>query len=241
MMSGSNDTSVVLRLPQELKERLQQQAELLDVSLSEVIRMKLLIAENAVHREPVVRLGERRYRLQDILRPDVLDYEVVRSDDTPSSAVLVDEPGSNRSGLAGRYSDVVQRAIVCAREEALRFESSEIARVHLALGLLKVDEANARRIVSFLAPAVDDMVAELESLDAGSIERRRSRRGADVSLTRAAEKTLKLVYVEAKHLGREVADSAIVLLALLRERDATTEVFERRGITYDRVRAALVA
>lgn len=242
-MAPSNDTTVVLRIPQELKESLQEQAEHLDVSLSEVIRMKLMIADSAVHREPVIRLGDRQYRLWDVLRHDVLEFDLVESGDgrLVAPSLLVDEPGIHENRLTGRYTDAVRDALATAREEAIRLGSTEIAPVHIALGMVATKGSNAARIVAHLAGDVAKLVRALETEGraSGSVRRARSDRAQStksLALTKHSEKIMKLIYLEAKLHGRDIADSAILLAAFLREAEFSGAVLGRFGITYDAVR-----
>lgn len=242
-MAPSNDTTVVLRIPQELKENLQEQAEQLDVSLSEVIRMKLMIAESVVHREPVIRLGEQTYRLWDVLRRDVLEYEIVESDaePAPEASMLIDEPGSHESAMWSAHSDAVQKAIGASRTEAIRLGHGEITPAHLVLGMLKAGDCNARRIIAHLTGNVDRVIQTLEETAAVPGVRsvmlgRVSPKSADknLALTKKAEKAMKLCYMEAKLHRRDVVDTGILLLATLRDDDAGLGRF---GVSYDAVRA----
>jgi hypothetical protein len=235
-MATSNDSSVVLRLPQDLKERLQEQAERLDVSLSEVIRMKLMIAESAVHREPVIRLGDQQYRLWDLLRPDVLDYELVSSSDVAEpAAIFRPEPGRVELPLAGPVSEVVSRCVARARDEALRTGSTGIAPVHVALALLGGEECNATRIIAYLAGSPVKILRRLETEASAFPTMSRAGRRGEVPLTKQAEKVLKLVYLEAKLYRRDVADSTILLLALLRNVDGLLASVTALGVTYGAV------
>lgn len=236
-MATSNDSTVVLRIPQELKERLQQEAERLDISLSEVIRMKIMIAENALHREPVIRLGEQTYRLWEVLRPDLLTYDLVesqRSENVRQRVALFTEPEAGKDETMGRVSDVVQRAISASREIAIGLGCSEIDRVHLLLGLLDAGDSNAARIITHLAGDIAKIRKELEAAGRGTTTKRMA--GRDMPLSRPAARVVKLMHMEAKRLGCRIADSIIFLLAILRNPDLSpTTLLKPFGIDYERV------
>jgi hypothetical protein len=231
-MSSSNDSSVVLRLPQDLKKSLQEQAEQLDISLSEVIRIKLLIAEDAVHKEPVIRLGTAQYRLWDVLRPDVLSYELVSSGESArSEVVFIEEVGAKKLPIGGTVSEAVERAIGRSREEAIRLGSTSIAPVHVAIALL-ADESNAVRAIDHLCHGHRHVLDELEAEARAFPSHDRSSQRGDVRLAKATEKALKLVPLEAKLHGRKVADTTMLLLALLRLVESPVQTFAALRVNY---------
>lgn len=236
-MATSNDSTLVLRIPQELKERLQQEAERLDVSLSEVIRMKIMIAENALHREPVIRLGDSTYRLWEVLRPDLLEYDLVASEKARSpqqALLLVDEPIGEHNDSVGPISEVVKRAVSLARTIALSLGNAEINRVHLLLALIEAGEGNALRIITYLAGDPAKIRKELEDAVRGNAVKLPVDK--PMPLSRPAAKVLKLMHLEAKRLGSKVADSTILLLAILRNPEMLpSTILKPFGIDYESV------
>ena len=241
-MDAANDTTVVIRISQELKRELQTEAERLDISLSEVVRTKLLTAQSAVHREPTIRLGDRSYRLWDILRSDVLEYDIVRTDasapERPST--LMQESGVNESPFGVAYSDMITLSLIAARDHAKELASDEITPVHLLLGLFQLSDSNAMRVVRTIEEDVDRMVKVLR--DHAAPAKRLIRRGDALALSKSAEKRLRMLATEARAEQMELADSVHLLLALLTTRadDAHPGIsaLADLGITYDRVRRA---
>ncbi len=108
-MTASHDTTVVLRLPQDLKQLLQDEAAAKDVSLSELIRLKLIAEHQRPHREPHVRIGETTVRLDQVIRPDMLVWEDVEESEP------TDEPSARMMDAALRMSDVARQMMRDAR------------------------------------------------------------------------------------------------------------------------------
>ena len=136
----------------------------------------------------------------------------------------------------GSISAAVQHAISASREIALTLGCTEIDRVHLLLGLLDAGDSNALRIIGHLAGDPAKIRKELEDAGRGTSTNRLA--GRNMPLSKPASKVLKLMHMEAKRYGRAVADSTILLLAILRNPELPpSTLLKPFGIDYQSVNA----
>src|SRR4051812_17167631 len=71
---GEHDSAVVLRLPVDLKNTLQEEAALMDISLSELIRLKLQAIDRNAHEETMLRVKGQQFRLEELFLPEVISH-----------------------------------------------------------------------------------------------------------------------------------------------------------------------
>ena len=216
---GTHDSTIVLRLPAELKQDLQDEAADLDLSISELIRLKLATASSSQPKERVVRIGERTFRLEDILRPDILSYDYVASERLADSSLFVWEPEAHDShdqpGMGSiPFSTVIQDIIRQARIVIERLKGDRITSDHLLFGLLVQMEGNGIGMLRNLGIDCEKMAKHIEE------EWKKSGRVftlGNVPLSREATKMIKLMELETGLCKQKVSGSEHLLLAMLRD------------------------
>jgi ATP-dependent Clp protease ATP-binding subunit ClpA len=155
--------------------------------------------------------------------------------------------------------------VVDAQRAARALGHEAIGTEHVLLGLLARDDDLAARLLAGWgverADVERDVVARHAEAPSGGSEgpRRRVGRGGrsardgddaagdrphrrsrhHIPFTRPAKKTLELALRESMALGNAYIGAEHVLLGLLRADDIAAELLAARGVTYDRVHAAL--
>ncbi len=229
---GSHESTVVVRMPEDLKSRLRMEAKKFGMSVSELIRTKLLAMESSggEHRA-VIRLGDRKYELDDILRPDLISYEpaLERRRSKEFSLTL----GFEKKRKRGEISDECSALLARAREVAIEFVNDAISLEHLLYAMLELPDSNGYRVLEAFTVDVDGVRREIEDL----VKREgKSVYMGSMPLTREAEQIVKTADSEAKLLRAEFIGTEHLLLAILRQADSVAAallVGER--VTYDDV------
>jgi hypothetical protein len=254
-MSG-NDSVVVLRLPTDLKNTLQNEAESMSVSLSEMIRLKLMAMNRGEREEPVLRLKGQEIRLEEIFLPEVLSHGYAENTRRKEIEIEVRKivrkklgPVEIKSGkgffeinlgkTSNLMSEEVSALIEAATREAARLGSEEIACEHLLLGVMREDLGEAVPILRKLGVDTSELASTLEqSIGKG---KKRPAGGEIMELTNAAHKVLRIAALEAKLCRADETGSEHLLLALLRDREeVVSNVLREYGVTYERVMSEIV-
>jgi ATP-dependent Clp protease ATP-binding subunit ClpA len=144
-------------------------------------------------------------------------------------------------GLSGRrferFTERAKRVLVLAQEEAQRFRHTYIGTEHLLLGLVRVEEGIAARVLRNLGielgrvrGAVEFIVGRGDQLVIG-----------DISLTPRATKVIELSVEEARRLNHTHVGTEHLLLGLVAEGEGVAaRVLESLGATGEHVRAQVV-
>ncbi|MCE1199975.1 MAG: ATP-dependent Clp protease ATP-binding subunit, partial [Marinilabiliales bacterium] len=140
--------------------------------------------------------------------------------------------------MDSKFSPRIKDVLTYSREEAIRLGNDHISTEHLFLGILRDGEGIA----------IDSM-QEL-GLDFGKLKNEielHLRRGgalsidATIPLLKNTERTLKIVFLEARSLNEETVNTGHLLLAILKEKDGLVfELFKKFNVSYDEVRAKIV-
>jgi len=141
-----------------------------------------------------------------------------------------------------KFSQGVRDVIGFSREEALRLGNDAIAPEHLLLGILRERDSNAFIQLSKLN--VDTMRVKR------SIEKRVSRTDSqyvseDLPLTKATERVLKMVFLEARSLESrghksEVIDTEHLLLAILKEdNNLASSILNEEGLEWSQLQDSI--
>ncbi len=136
-----------------------------------------------------------------------------------------------------KFSFRVQQVIRYSREEALRLGHDAIGTEHLLLGILRLGEGMATRIISLLGCDTDDLRETLEeTIGSGST----TLKIGEIPLTKRAERVLRASYYESKQYNSEVIGTEHLLLALVKDEDGlASQVLAGFNINYGSIRAEL--
>ncbi len=139
--------------------------------------------------------------------------------------------------MDAKFSQQIHDILSYSKEEAVRLGNEHVSVDHLFLGLLRYGKDEA--IETLIELQIDLM--EIKDL----IERKlinndilQVKEIENIPLTKAAERTLKMLYLEAKSLQTPVIDSRHLLLAVLRDDQCfITQILEEKNdISYEIVK-----
>ena len=139
--------------------------------------------------------------------------------------------------MDSQFSPRIKDIIAYSREEAIRLGNDYVGPDHLFLGILRDGEGLATEVLESMGIDLAEIKLLLE-------ERIRSSRkidlDADVALTKSAEKTLKIIHLEARGFKSNVANSGHLLLAILKESNNTiSSLLNDSGINYFMVKSKM--
>ncbi len=139
--------------------------------------------------------------------------------------------------MDSQFSPRIKDIIGYSREEAIRLGNDYIGQEHLFLGILREGEGTATDILENLG--VD--LAEVKQLIDSKIRTEKEiNTKADLIMLKSTEKTLKLIYLEARSFKSVTANSGHLLLAILKDKDSiVTQLLVELGVTYHLVKAQL--
>jgi ATP-dependent Clp protease ATP-binding subunit ClpC len=119
-----------------------------------------------------------------------------------------------------------------AQEEAQRLHHNYIGTEHLLVGLIRVDNSVASKILRSLGVTAR-RVQELVEQTVGYGHRTEST-GEKVGLTRRTKRVLELAVNEARKMGHHYIDTAHLLLGLVQQEDGmAVEILRRLGVSAD--------
>lgn len=132
-----------------------------------------------------------------------------------------------------RFTRRARQALRLAQEEAQRFNHSYIGTEHLLIGLIRVDNSVASKVLHGVGVDLGQ-VRELLQQTSGGTHMPDLR---DETLTPRIKRVLELALNEAKRMGHHYIDTAHVLLGLVREEDcAAVRILRQLGVSPERVR-----
>ncbi len=224
---GTHESTVVVRMPDDLKSRLKMEARKLEMSVSELIRRKLLaLEESGGEKKAVVKLGDNKYDLDDILRPDLISYEPV---------VAPSEHRGKRFTKQSVLSDEGGRLIALTRKIAIDFVNEVITPEHFLYGMTRMPDSNALRILEAFSVDAKEVQREIEDLMKRS---GKMVQVGDMPLNSQAEKVMLTARKEVDALGKDYVGTEHILLAILRIADSVAAtLLVGEGVTYDDVLA----
>ncbi|TVP98476.1 MAG: ATP-dependent Clp protease ATP-binding subunit [Balneolaceae bacterium] len=139
--------------------------------------------------------------------------------------------------MEGNFSSKVRDVIQFSREEALRLGHDYIGTEHLILGIVRLGDGVAIRILKNLNCDLFKLKKTIEDTVRGT--------GGTVTvgnipLTKQAEKVLRITYLEAKLYKSDTIGTEHLLLSLLRdEENIAAQILQQFNISYDAVREEL--
>ena len=139
--------------------------------------------------------------------------------------------------MDSQFSPRIKDIIGYSREEAVRLGNDYIGQEHLFLGILRDGEGIATDILENLGI----MLAEIKQLVEKKIRTDRAiDQKAEIVMLKSAEKTLKLIYLEARSFKSTTVNSGHLLLAILKDSDSiVTQLLVEFGVNYYMVRTQL--
>jgi ATP-dependent Clp protease ATP-binding subunit ClpC len=139
--------------------------------------------------------------------------------------------------MDSQFSPRIKDIIGYSREEAIRLGNDYIGQEHLFLGILRDGEGTATDILENLGVNL----ADLKQLIEKKVKSEKPVDGkADLMMLKSTEKTLKLVYLEARWFKSPTANSGHLLLAILKDNDnIITRLLVEFGVNYYIVKSQL--
>lgn len=141
--------------------------------------------------------------------------------------------------MEAKFSNRVKEVISLSREEALRLGHDYIGTEHLILGMIREGEGVAVGVLKKLGVPLDQLRGEIEKISKGTATYE-IKNLANIPLTRASEKTLKITYLEAKVFKAQLIGTEHLLLSILRDPDnLATQILNKFDVAYDVVKEML--
>lgn len=139
--------------------------------------------------------------------------------------------------MEGNFSNRVRDVIQFSREEALRLGHDYIGTEHLILGIIRLGDGIAVKILR-------NLKCDLQKLKKNIEDTVRGTGGAvtvgNIPLTKQAEKVLRITYLEAKLYKSDTIGTEHLLLSLLRDdENIAAQILQQFNVTYDGVREEL--
>ena len=135
-----------------------------------------------------------------------------------------------------RFTHRARQAVVLAQEEARRFNHNYVGTEHLLLGLLRLDEGLASRVLTSLDVSVEAVREQVGSIVGYGEEEM----GAQAPFTPRSKKVLELALREAMRLEHNYIGTEHLLLGLVRESEGVAnQVLSNLGVERDEIRAKL--
>ncbi|MEX2403469.1 MAG: Clp protease N-terminal domain-containing protein, partial [Balneolales bacterium] len=139
--------------------------------------------------------------------------------------------------MDGNFSNRVRDVIQFSREEALRLGHDYIGTEHLILGIIRLGEGIAIKILK-------NQKCDLLKIKKTIEDTVRGTGGAvtvgNIPLTKQAEKVLRITYLEAKLYKSDTIGTEHLLLSLLRDdENIAAQILQQFNVTYDAVREEL--
>jgi ATP-dependent Clp protease ATP-binding subunit ClpC len=139
--------------------------------------------------------------------------------------------------MEGNFSSKVRDVIQFSREEALRLGHDYIGTEHLILGIVRLGDGVAVRILKNLDCDLFKLKKTIEDTvrgTGGSVQ------VGNIPLTKQAEKVLRITYLEAKLYKSDTIGTEHLLLSLLRDdENIAAQILQQFSISYDAVREEL--
>jgi ATP-dependent Clp protease ATP-binding subunit ClpC len=143
------------------------------------------------------------------------------------------------ANMEAKFSNRVKEVITLSREEALRLGHDYIGTEHLLLGMIREGEGVAVGVLKKLGVPLEELRGEIEKISKGTATHD-SKNLANIPLTRASEKVLKITYLEAKIFKAQLIGTEHLLLSILRDPDnLATQILNKFDVAYDVVKEML--
>ena len=139
--------------------------------------------------------------------------------------------------MDGNFSSKVRDVIQYSREEALRLGHDYIGTEHLILGIVRLGEGVAIKILNNLDCDIYKLKKIIEDTVRGTGG---SVTVGNIPLTKQAEKVLRITYLEAKLYKSDTIGTEHLLLSVLRDdENIASQILQQFSVTYENVREEL--
>jgi len=139
------------------------------------------------------------------------------------------------------FSTNIKDVIGFSRDEALRLCNDYIGTEHFMLGIIKIKDAGAVKILNNLGIEITNLKEDIEQYAQKNTIKNAKKDKIQLPLKKEAEKALKTTFLEARVYNSGQIGTTHLLLCILRnDRDNTTKFLNNYNITYDRVKEAFV-
>ncbi|HKI46844.1 MAG TPA: ATP-dependent Clp protease ATP-binding subunit, partial [Balneolales bacterium] len=139
--------------------------------------------------------------------------------------------------MEGNFSSKVRDVIQFSREEALRLGHDYIGTEHLILGIIRLGDGIAVKILTNLNCDLSKLKKAIEETVRGTGG---TVRIGNIPLTKQAEKVLRITYLEAKLYKSDTIGTEHLLLSLLRDdENIAAQILHQFNISYESVREEL--
>lgn len=137
--------------------------------------------------------------------------------------------------MEAKFSPRVKDMISYSRDEAVRLSNEFVGAEHLLLGLIRLNEGTAIRIVQEFKLDLVQLKEELEKILAKTAVRELV--NLNLPLLKQAENIIKQSYLEAKEFKQNIIGTEHLLLTILRYEDSVAcQVLNKYGIMYENAR-----
>jgi ATP-dependent Clp protease ATP-binding subunit ClpC len=141
--------------------------------------------------------------------------------------------------MEAKFSNRVKEVISLSREEALRLGHDYIGTEHLILGMIREGEGVAVGVLKKLGVPMEELRNEIEKISKGTATHQ-IKNLANIPLTKASEKVLKITYLEAKIFKAQLIGTEHLLLSILRDQDNLgTQILNKFDVNYETVKEML--
>ncbi|MBN2261930.1 MAG: ATP-dependent Clp protease ATP-binding subunit [Prolixibacteraceae bacterium] len=141
--------------------------------------------------------------------------------------------------MDSKFSQKIKDVLSYSREEAIRMGNDYIGNEHIFLGIIRDGEGVAIDILNNMGVDISAAKNEVE------IELRQESAlepGAPIQLLQSAEKSLKLVFLEARSLGGSAVNTGHLLLAIIKDEKALiSSILKEFNVSYYIVKSQLEA
>ncbi|MBO7316871.1 MAG: ATP-dependent Clp protease ATP-binding subunit, partial [Paludibacteraceae bacterium] len=137
------------------------------------------------------------------------------------------------------YSDNLKDTFSFSKEEAERLGNNYIGPEHFLLGIIRIDNSNAKAILNKLGINVLELKKNIEErirVSDNPIQEQKS-----INLNSSSEDILKYMLLEARLLGAKTIDTEHLLLGILKEENNLGKsLLKEKGVDYFNVRKNLI-
>ena len=135
-----------------------------------------------------------------------------------------------------RFSEDAKRTLTLAQEEAEKANHSFIGTEHLLLGLLRVEDGTAYRVLTALDVSIDQVREAVREM----IERNERIIIQRIIPTSRVKQVIEISFREARRMGNSSVDTGHLLMGLVLEGEGiAAHVLEDLGVARDRVTSAV--
>ena len=136
--------------------------------------------------------------------------------------------------MEAKFSARVKDVITYSREEAIRLKQDFIGTEHLILGMIKEGDGKGIKILQHLNINLHSLKDAIENSLKAFKEDLSINNLSNISLTKRAEKALKITYLEAKRFHTNIIGTEHLLFSILKdESNELVKILNSLGVNYD--------